>query len=97
MSDDDQPDEAADPGEAPRDTVIYVRPDSPEVGKTVAFTPEPSSTRVRPPAPPPPPAPPAPASFLSRDAAPARERGRDDGRGRHGGARSARGEPGSTR
>lgn len=60
MSDHDQPDEAADPGEAPRDTVIYVRPDSPEVGKTVAFTPEPPSTRVRPPAPPPPPAPPAP-------------------------------------
>ena len=60
MSDHDQPNEAADPGEAPRDTVIYVRPDSPEVGKTVAFTPEPSSTRVRPPAPPPPPAPPAP-------------------------------------
>ena len=60
MSDHDQPDEAADPGEAPRDTVIYVRPDSPEVGKTVAFTPEPSPTRVRPPAPPPPPAPPAP-------------------------------------
>ena len=95
MSDHDQPNEASDPGEAPRDTVIYVRPDSPEVGKTVAFTPEPSSTRVRPPAPPPPPAPPAPPPSFRVHAAPARERGR--GLGRHSGARSARGEPGSTR
>jgi hypothetical protein len=60
MSDDDQPYEPADPGEASRDTVIYVRPDAPEAGRTVAFTPEPATTRVRPPAPPPPPAPPAP-------------------------------------
>ena len=79
MSDDDQPTEAADPTEVPRETVVYVRPDSPEAGRTVAFTPEPTATRVRPPAPPPPPAPPAPPpSFRVTPAPPGSGASTDD-------------------